>query len=363
MITSERAETFFERTKRRASESRKKDEIVILGIESSCDETAASIVVNGRKVESSVISTQIDIHKRFGGVVPEIASRNHTMQLCSVVTRALEDAGRTLADVDAIAVTKGAGLVGALLAGISFAKGLAFANGIPLVGVNHIRGHIAANYIEDASLEPPFLCLLASGGHTAILRVDDYAKHTLIGTTVDDAAGEAFDKVARVLGLEYPGGPKVSALAKEGRNSIVLPAMFKGEKHYHLSYSGLKTAVVNLVHTATQRGEEVNKADLCCSFEHAALDPLVERAFRAAREFGMKTICLAGGVAANDYLRTRVLELANKKGMRCVIPEKRNCTDNAAMIAAEGYLQFMNDNLSDLDLNAEPSLRPDFVQE
>lgn len=333
-------------------------DIYILAIESSCDETCASVVKNGREVLSSVISSQIEIHKRFGGVVPEIASRNHTLTITNVVEKAVFESGIELKRIDAIAVTYGAGLVGALLAGISFAKALAYALKIPLIPVNHIRGHISANYIEDKNLKPPFICLVASGGHTAILKITSFTTHEFLGGTYDDAAGEAFDKVAKVLGLPYPGGPSVSNLALVGQDNIVLPKMLKGEKGYNFSYSGLKTAVVNYVHTQNQKGLEVNKADVCASFQKSAIDVLVEKTMRAMTESGFTTVAIAGGVGANDYLRKRMKEETEKRNYNLVLPQKVMCTDNACMIGAEGYIQFKyNNNVADLSLNASPSLK------
>ncbi len=333
-------------------------DIIILAIESSCDETCCSIIKNGREVLSSVISTQIAIHKRFGGVVPEIASRNHTLAITSVVEEAVRESGLTLADMDAVAVTYGAGLVGALLAGLSFAKGLAYALNVPLIPVNHIRGHIAANYIEDKQLKPPFMCLVASGGHTAILKIDSYTTHEFLGGTFDDAAGEAFDKVAKVLGLPYPGGPEVSRMALNGKTTIDLPKMLKGDKGYNFSYSGLKTAVINYVHTQNQKGLEVNKADVCASFQKAAVDVLVEKTIKAVVDNNLQTLAIAGGVGANDYLRNRIVEESKKHNFKVVLPSKVMCTDNGAMIGAEGYIQYVyNNNVADLTLNACPSLK------
>lgn len=331
-------------------------DMLVLGIESSCDETSASVVRNGREVLSLVISSQIEIHRRFGGVVPEVASRNHTLAVNSVVKQALSEAGIRLSDLSAVGVTYGAGLSGALLVGVSAAKALCFAADIPLVKVNHIRGHIAANYI-GTDLEPPFLCLVVSGGHTAILKVEDHFRHTLVGTTVDDAAGEAFDKVARVLKLPYPGGPLVDKLAREGNPCIEFPKMFKGEKNYHFSYSGLKTAVINYLHTAEQRGEKIRAEDVCASFQHAAIDVLVEKTYRASEEFGLDKIAVAGGVSANGYLRERMFELESQ-GKQIYIPKPVLCTDNGAMIASEAYFQFSaGESLAGMELNAQPSLR------
>ncbi len=335
-----------------------KKDALILGIESSCDETCASVVKGGREVLSNVISSQIDIHKRFGGVVPEIASRNHTMSVVSVVDEALKNAGVTLSDIDGIAVTYGAGLVGALLTGVTYAKTLCYALDIPLIKVNHIRGHMAANYLQDKTLEPPFLCVVTSGGHTAILKVTDYLNHEFLGGTLDDAVGEAFDKVAKTLNLPYPGGPQISRLALEGENSVILPKMLKNEKNYNFSYSGLKTAVINYVHTKQQKGEDFSKADLAKSFEVAAIDVLVEKSEYAMKNHNLDTVVVCGGVGANDYYRLKMAEMATSNKFKLVLPDKIFCTDNAAMIAAEGFIQYyFGKELSDLDLNAVPQIK------
>jgi len=334
-------------------------DVIILAIESSCDETCCSIVKNGREVLSNVISSQIEIHKRFGGVVPEIASRNHTLAVQNVVKEGVERAGITLKDVDAVAITYGAGLVGALLAGLSFAKALAYSLNVPLIPVNHIRGHIAANYITDKELKPPFLCLVASGGHTVILEITDYTTHKYLGGTFDDACGEAFDKVAKTLGLPYPGGPSVSKLALEGKPTIKFPKMLKADKGYNFSYSGLKTAVINHIHNFEQMGEEVNKADVACSFQKTAIDALVEKTINAATELNYSTIAVAGGVGANDYLRSELTKKCKRKGIKLVLPDKIMCTDNGAMIGAEGYIEYVYGNKAgkNLELNASPSLK------
>ncbi len=335
-----------------------KKDAIILGIESSCDETCASVVKGGREVMSNVISSQIDIHKRYGGVVPEIASRNHTMSVVSVVDEALKKAGVTLFEIDAIAVTYGAGLVGALLTGVTYAKTLCYALDIPLIKVNHIRGHMSANYLQDKSLQPPFLCVVTSGGHTAILKVNDYLSHEFLGGTLDDAVGEAFDKVAKTLNLPYPGGPQISKLALEGEANIQLPKMLKNEKNYNFSYSGLKTAVINYVHTKQQKGEEFSKADLAKSFEVSAIDVLVEKSELALKSHNFSTVVVCGGVGANDYYRKEMQKMADKNKFKLVLPEKIYCTDNAAMIASEGYIQYYyGKDLSDLDLNAVPQIK------
>ena len=333
-----------------------KEDAVILGIESSCDETAAAVVKGGREILSSEIISSATEHVRYGGVVPEIASRAHTDAISEVVKRAVTAAGIGFSDIDAVAVTYGAGLLGALLVGVSYAKALAYSLSIPLVAVSHIRGHVAAAYLEDKDLKPPFISLLLSGGHTAISVVEDYGKLRVLGSTLDDAAGEAFDKVARVLSLSYPGGPNVEKLAKEGRNTVTLPKMLKGEKNYDFSYSGLKTAVINYVHSKQQKGEEYSKADVAASFQSAALDVAVDKAIAAAKDNSISVIAVGGGVAANGYLREQLSKKCAYNAIKCVIPAKKNCTDNAAMIAAEGYVQYKMKNFSTLDLNATASV-------
>lgn len=309
----------------------------ILAIESSCDETAAAVVEDGRRVLGNVVASQIEIHRRFGGVVPEIASRNHTLAIDNVVGQALDAAGCGREDIDALAVTYGAGLLGALLVGVNYAKALAYAWKKPLYAVSHIRGHLAANYI-DSGLEPPYVCLLASGGHTALLEVDDYEDVKLMGQSGDDAAGEAFDKVARVLGLPYPGGPEIQKLAREGRPVYKMPLpVFKTEGELKFSYSGLKTFVINLVHGMEQRGESVPKADVACSFQECAVEQLVRASECALRRTGMKKIAVAGGVSANERLRGRFDALGRELGAEVFYPQLRYCTDNAAMIGAAAY--------------------------
>ncbi len=342
--------SYFERIKKLPI----KENAVILGIETSCDETAVAIVKNGRQILANEIISSATEHAKFGGVVPEIASRTHTTAILNATQNALKSARMTMDDIDAIAVTEGAGLLGALLVGVSFAKTLAFATGKPLVPVSHIRGHIAASYLADKELQPPFITILASGGHTAILAVEDYYNIKVLGSTIDDAVGEAFDKVARVLGLSYPGGPNVERLAKEGANVIELPKMLKnyvGSK-YDFSYSGLKTAVINYVQNQKDRGVEINKADVANSFQHAAVDVLVQKALTACKETGYNTITVSGGVGANGYLR-QTLQNATSDNVKLILPEKKYCTDNGAMIAAEGYLQYLKGNFADLDLNAK----------
>lgn len=333
-----------------------KDNAVIMGIESSCDETAVSIVKNGREILSDVIISSATEHVKFGGVVPEIASRAHTLAIYEATARALKDADMTLKDIDGIAVTYGAGLLGALLVGVSFAKALAFAENKPLIPVSHIRGHMAAAYLADKNLEPPFIALLTSGGHTAIIAVRDYYETEVLGSTLDDAVGEAFDKVAKVLRLEYPGGPNIEKLAKLGQNNIKLPQMLKGSGGFDFSYSGLKTAVINAVHNAEAKSKPLKPEDVACSFQSAAIDILVKKVVLAAEKTGIKTIALCGGVAANGYLRDKIKTVCDKKGIKTVIPEKRYCTDNGSMIAAEGYLQYKKLNFADLTLNAEANV-------
>ena len=334
-------------------------DIYVLAIESSCDETSIAVVKNGREVLSNEIASQIDIHTRFGGVVPEVASRNHILCINNVLSKSLQTAGLTLDDIDAIAVTYGAGLSGALMVGVNFAKGLALAKNLPLVAVNHIKGHISANYIQNKDLKPPFVCLVVSGGHTAILRVDDYLHHTLIGQTLDDAIGEAFDKVARVVGLGYPGGPKIDKEAKKGEYNLKFVKKSELDKTYNVSYSGLKTAVINYLHQKEQKGEVVNVADVACSFQHEAIDMLSEKVVRAAKEFHLNTVAMAGGVAANSYLRGKMQTLCEQNNIDLTYPALILCTDNGAMIGAEGYNNLiLNNNICyDLKLSPNPSLK------
>ena len=325
-------------------------DIITLGIESSCDETSVAVVRNGRDVLSNVINSQIEIHEKFGGVVPEIASRNHIEAISRVTEQALKDAKISYSDIDNIACTYGPGLVGALLVGVSYAKGLSYALNKPLTGTNHIEGHIAGNYITHKELKPPFICLIISGGHTHLVHIQDYNKFEILGRTKDDAIGEAFDKVARVIGLGYPGGPKVDKLAKEGVPNIELPKTHM--EGLDFSFSGVKTAIINLHH----KNPEINKADLCASFEKYVTEILIDNALKAAKKTGIKTIALAGGVSANSYIREHFIELKNK-GYNIFYPEPILCTDNAAMIASAGFYRFISGVTSNLDLNAVPNLK------
>lgn len=330
---------------------------LILGIESSCDETAAAVVKNGRTVLSNVINTQINLHKKYGGVVPEIASRKHIESINPVIDEALSSAGVTIDDVDAIAVTYGPGLVGALLVGVSVAKAYAYAAKKPLVPVHHIKGHINANFIAHPELEPPFVCLVASGGHSHIVEVEDYMRLKVLGRTRDDAAGEAFDKIARVLGLGYPGGPLIDKLAKEGNpNAINFPRVKMDGGSLDFSFSGVKTSVINYLHKAEQKGEPINKADVAASFQAAVTDVLCEHTFEAAAKCSSKIVALAGGVASNSELRRKMTEIGDKNGIKVVYPNPILCTDNAAMIACAGYYNYINGERAELDLNAVPSL-------
>jgi len=329
---------------------------VILGLESSCDETAAAIICGRTLLSGQIISSAAE-QAKYGGVVPEIASRAHTEAVSNVVSRTLAEAHMQVTDVDAVAVTYGAGLLGALLVGLSFAKSLAYTLNIPLVAVNHIRGHMAASYLIDRNLKPPFITLLASGGHTAILHTQTPTKFKVLGGTCDDAAGEAFDKVARVLGLEYPGGVNVERLAKGGKNTVPLPkCLVKNSQSMQFSYSGLKTAVINYCHNKEQKGEEVDKENVACSFQHAAIDPLVKKTVECAQRLSVNTVTAGGGVIANGYLRESLEKECKSAGLKLVLPEKKFCTDNAAMIAAEGLIQYEAGNFADLSINAAAAI-------
>ena len=333
------------------------EDVYILGIESSCDETAAAVVKNGREILSNVINTQIALHKKFGGVVPEVASRRHIETIDNVIDEALKQADMTFADIDAIAVTYGPGLIGALLVGVSTAKALAYALDKPLVPVHHIKGHISANFAAHPSLEPPFVCLVASGGHSHIVNVKDYTEFEVMGRTHDDAAGEAFDKIARVLGLGYPGGPLIDKLAKEGNpKSIKFPRVKMDGNSLDFSFSGVKTAVINYLHKLEQNGEEYNKADVAASFQDAVTDVLCSHTVEAAKIKNSRIITLAGGVASNTNLREKMTNEAKKCGIDVLYPPPVLCTDNAAMIACAGYYGYLKGDFADMTLNAVASL-------
>lgn len=339
-------------------EQQNNEDILILAVETSCDETAASVVKNGREVLSNVIYTQIALHTKYGGVVPEIASRKHIEKINQVVESALEEAGVTLRDITAIAVTYGPGLVGALLVGVSEAKAIAFAADIPLVGVHHISGHISANYIEHKELEPPFICLVASGGHSHLVVVKDYGQYEIIGRTRDDAAGEAFDKVARAIGLGYPGGPKIDKLSKEGDpDAILFPRAKVGENEYDFSFSGLKSAVLNYLNSCQMKGEEICQADVAASFQKAVIDVLVEHSLHAVKEFGYDKFAIAGGVASNSSLRAAFVQECAKRNIAFYHPSPVYCTDNAAMIGVAGYYEYIKGVRHGYDLNAVPNLK------
>lgn len=331
--------------------------MLTLAIETSCDETSCAVIKDGREVLSNIISSQIEIHRKFGGVVPEIASRKHIESINQIIQEALDKANKTFDDIDVIGVTQGPGLVGALLVGISTAKALAYGLDIPIVGVNHIEGHVCANYIEHKDLEPPFTCLIVSGGHTYLVQVNSYTDYELIGRTRDDAAGEAFDKVARALGLPYPGGPFIDKLSKSGnKDAINFPRVFLEDKSYDFSFSGLKTAVLNYLNQAKQKDEEIIIEDVAASFQQAVLDVLVDKSFRLAKERKMDKIVIAGGVAANEGLRTMMIERGNKEGIEIFYPSRVLCTDNAAMIGASAYFHYVNGSRSELDFNVIPNL-------
>lgn len=342
---------------RKMSEIQNKD-VKILAIESSCDETAAAVVKNGRDVLSNIISSQIDIHTLYGGVVPEIASRKHMEKINQVIETALEEAKCQLDDIDAIGVTYGPGLVGALLVGVSAAKAISFASGIPLVGVHHIEGHISANYIQNKELEPPFVCIVVSGGHTHLVIVNDYGKYEVIGRTRDDAAGEAFDKVARAIGLGYPGGPKIDRIAKEGNPfAIEFPRAKIEGSEYDFSFSGLKSAVLNYINGCKMKNEEINTADVAASFQQSVVDVIVERAVGATKKLGMNKLAIAGGVASNSAIRKALTERCEKEEIKFYSPSPILCTDNAAMIGSAAYYEYINGVRSGWDLNAVPNLK------
>lgn len=351
-------EKYIDIAKTKFEELKNKKDVLVLGIESSCDETSISVVRNGREILSNIVASQIEIHKRFGGVVPEVASRNHILAISNVLDEALEVAKVALQDIDAIAVTYGAGLVGALLVGVSFAKSLAFSLKKPLVAVSHIDGHISANYLSHQNLKPPFLCLMVSGGHTALLDVKDYCKRKLLGSTIDDAVGEAFDKVARVLGLSYPGGVQVDNLSKNVVPSLtflkheVLPGTL------NFSFSGLKTAVINYVNNQKQKNLEIDTKDVCASFQKTAVSQLVSKSMNAIKEIGAKSLVVAGGVGANSCLKETLEVACQENGIKLFQPKLSLCTDNAAMIASAGYYYIKNGKgLADLSLTASPVVK------
>lgn len=325
----------------------------ILAIESSCDETAAAVVEDGRTVLSSVVASQVEEHRLYGGVVPEIASRRHAEAITPVVRQALSDANLSLCDIEAIAVTYAPGLIGALLVGVNFAKGLSLSTGLPLVPTHHLRSHIASNYISSKELKPPFLCLVVSGGHSHIVMVEDYTKMKIIGQTRDDAAGEAFDKAARTMGMPYPGGIELDKVAENGNpKAFKLPRPTVHDAPYDFSFSGLKTAVINLIHNASQKGEELNKADVCASFRYAVVDCLTTNFLKAAQDLNVKQLVIAGGVSANSLLRSTLSEECKKRGLRFYMPDKSLCGDNAAMVGAQGYYEYLSGNTAKSNLNA-----------
>lgn len=334
------------------------ENIRLLAIESSCDETAAAVIVNGRKVLSNVIASQIDLHKLYGGVVPEIASRKHVENVNQVIEQALKEAALTIQDVDGVCVTYGPGLVGALLVGVGTAKAISYAAGKPLIGVHHIEGHISANYICHKELEPPFLCLVVSGGHSHLVIVKDYGEYDIIGRTRDDAAGEAFDKVARSIGLGYPGGPKIDALAPEGdKDAIAFPRASVEGAPYDFSFSGVKSAVLNYINGCKMKGIQYSQADIAASFQEAVTDVLVAHTMLAAENFGVSKVAMAGGVACNNGLRTKMQQSCKERGYSLYYPEPVFCTDNAAMIGAAGYYEFIRGRRDGWDLNAVPGLK------
>ena len=334
-------------------------DIITLSIESSCDETAVAVLKNGREVLANIVSTQIELHKKFGGVVPEVASRKHIENIDTVYQEALDTAGIKAEDIDHIAVTYGPGLVGALLVGLSYAKALAFTLGIPLVGVNHMQGHINANYIQHKDLKPPFITLVVSGGHTHLVEVKDYQNYEILGRTRDDASGEAFDKISRAMGLGYPGGPIIDKLAKQGnKHAIEFPRAYLDDS-YDFSFSGLKSAVLNYLNAQKMKKQEIVVEDVAASFQEAVVEVLSTKAVNAAEEKGYKTIALSGGVAANSALREKITQMANEKGIEIKFPGLDLCTDNAAMIGCAGYHNFINGKIDDMSLNAVPNLKID----
>ena len=349
--------SYKEKAREKFDQLKNKKDVIVLSIESSCDETSIAIVKNGRQVLSNIVASQIDIHRRFGGVVPEVASRNHITAISSIYKEALKEAKTTEGELDAIAVTYGAGLVGALLVGVNFAKALAYKLELPLIAVSHVHGHISANYISHPQLQPPFICLMVSGGHTAILRVEDYNKLTLLGTTIDDAIGEAFDKVARVLGLPYPGGPEIDRLSKEGEAKYKFVVSNSLKNTLNFSFSGIKTEVVNLVHNAEQRGELIKPENLARSFSECVTDELVSKAIRACKQENVNKLVIAGGVGANSMLKEKAQLQGQKEGIVVFSPVLKYCTDNAAMMGSMAYYMIKDGlGLAELDLTAKPNV-------
>lgn len=348
--------SYFEQMQEKMKELRTKKIVRILAIESSCDDTGVAVVENGRKVLSNVLSSQVDIHTRFGGVVPEVASRNHVLAIMPLVKKALDDANLGFKDIDAIGVTQGAGLVGSLLVGLTTAKALAFALNLPLIACNHIKGHICANYLTYKNLQPPFACLIVSGGHTAIVKVEDYTKIKLFGTTIDDAIGESFDKVARVMGLGYPGGPKIDKIAKGVEPNLKFVHHTSLATSLDFSFSGLKTAVINYIHNEKERGNEVDVAQVCASFQHEAVSTVVAKTIRACLDNNLKTVCVAGGVSANSYLREMLTKQGKENGIEVLFPKLEYCTDNAAMIGSYAYYLLKEGQCAPLDISALPTI-------
>lgn len=348
--------TYFEQMQEKLKKIREQKTVRVLAIETSCDETSVAVVENGRKVLSNIISSQIDIHTRFGGVVPEVASRNHILSINPIIEQALLKANVTMNEIDVVAVTQGAGLVGALLVGVNTAKALAYAYEKPLIAVNHIKGHIAANYISHPNLTPPFCCLIVSGGHTAIVKVENYTSFKLLGSTQDDAIGEAFDKVARVVGLGYPGGPKIDKIAKDVKPTITFIKHDTFENSYDVSYSGLKTAVINYVNTQKQSGKSLDVANICASFQKQAVEMVAKKAIKACKDNNLNTLVLAGGVAANSCLRNTLQNLGKENDVTVLFPDIELCTDNAAMIGSLAYFNLQTDEPAELSMSAKPSI-------
>ena len=348
--------TYFEQMQEKLKKIREQKTVRVLAIETSCDETSVAVVENGRKVLSNIISSQIDIHTRFGGVVPEVASRNHILSINPIIEQALLKANVTMNEIDVVAVTQGAGLVGALLVGVNTAKALAYAYEKRLIAVNHIKGHIAANYISHPNLTPPFCCLIVSGGHTAIVKVENYTSFKLLGSTQDDAIGEAFDKVARVVGLGYPGGPKIDKIAKDIKPTITFIKHDTFENSYDVSYSGLKTAVINYVNTQKQSGKSLDVANICASFQKQAVEMVAKKAIKACKDNNLNTLVLAGGVAANSCLRNTLQNLGKENDVTVLFPDIELCTDNAAMIGSLAYFNLQTDEPAELSMSAKPSI-------